>query len=69
MEKIRVLLVLIFGEKSLRSGGLPPPPNHPFAPAYQPVIGSIIKGEKIIKVGGGLPPPPEPPLLHRPIGR
>ena len=58
--KIRVLLVLFFwkkrGKKSLRSGArppgrLPPPPNPPFAPAYRPVIGSMIKGEKLIKVG------------------
>ena len=48
-EKIRVLLVLIFGEKIIKVGGAPAPPNPPGAPAYRPVIGSIIKGEKIIK--------------------
>ena len=47
--------------KSLRSGGLPPPRTPPGAPAYRPVIGSIIKGKKLIKVGGGSRPPRTPP--------
>ena len=46
----------------IKVGGAPAPPNPPFAPAYRPVIGSIIKGEKIIKVGGGSRPPPTPPF-------
>ena len=37
-------------------------PHRPFAPAYRPVIGSIIKGEKLIKVGGGSHPTPNPPF-------
>ena len=49
-------------------GGWPPPPHPPFAPAYRPVIGSIIKGKNSLR-SGGAPAPPEPPLLHRPIGR
>ena len=36
-------------------GGSRPSPNPPFAPAYRPVIGSIIKV-------GGAPAPPEPTL-------